>query len=139
MKRKGIEINADVYHAHEPQSLYIAQEISSENGAKVIYDAHEPWINIPKKDALLRKVLLPKLEYLISANQVTRGDLLFHNHTLKTEVVYNCSSPAVFPPAYDPSKLSDPIIVHEGSMRFDRGLKEIIEVVRILKQNPSHN
>ncbi|MBL4653930.1 MAG: glycosyltransferase [Flavobacteriales bacterium] len=133
MIKVGISIGADVYHAHEPQSLYIAQEIETEIETNVIYDAHEPWINAHKKDALLRKVLLPKLKFLISANQVTRGDLLFHNHNLKSEVIYNCSSPKVFPPKFDKSKLENPILVHEGNMRFDRGLKEIIEVMRLLK------
>ena len=131
----GIVLNADVYHAHEPQSLYIAQKIEENITTKVIYDAHEPWINGPRKDALLRKVLLPKLKFLISANQATRGDLLFHNHNLKTEVIYNCSSPAVFPPYFNKKKIENPIIVHEGSMRFDRGLKEIIEVIRLLKKD----
>ncbi|MBL4624062.1 MAG: glycosyltransferase [Flavobacteriales bacterium] len=133
MIRVGISLAAEVYHAHEPQSLYIAQQIAKKTDAKVIYDAHEPWINSPKKDAVLRKVLLPKLKFLISANQITRGDLLFHNHNLKSEVIYNCASSLVFPPEFNEEKLRNPIIVHEGSMRFDRGLKEIIEVVRLLK------
>ena len=132
----GIGLNADVYHAHEPQSLYIAQKIEENIKTKVIYDAHEPWINAHKKDALLRTILLPKLKYLISANQITRGDLVFHNHKIKSEVVYNCSSPDVFFPDFNPEKLKSPIIVHEGSMKFDRGLKEIIEVIKFLK--PKH-
>jgi hypothetical protein len=132
----GIELNADVYHAHEPQSLYIAQKIEENITTKVIYDAHEPWINAHKKDALLRTILLPKLKYLISANQITRGDLVFHNHQIKSEVVYNCSSPDVFFPEFNQEKLKTPVIVHEGSMKFDRGLKEIIEVIKCLK--PKH-
>ena len=132
----GIELNADVYHAHEPQSLYIAQKIEENITTKVIYDAHEPWINAHKKDALLRTILLPKLKYLISANQITRGDLVFHNHQIKSEVVYNCSSPDVFFPEFNQEKLKTPVIVHEGNMKFDRGLKEIIEVIKCLK--PKH-
>lgn len=136
MIKKGIEIGAEVYHAHEPQSLYIAQKIEENITTKVIYDAHEPWINAHKKDALLRTILLPKLKYLISANQITRGDLVFHNHQIKSEVVYNCSSPDVFFPEFNQEKLKTPVIVHEGSMKFDRGLKEIIEVIKCLK--PKH-
>lgn len=130
----GITLKADDYHAHEPQSLYIAQKIEEETKCKIVYDAHEPWLNIPRKDRLLRSLLLPKLKYLIAANGITRGDLLFHNHNIKSEVILNCSVPELFIPQLKPEKFNTPIIVHEGSLWFDRGLKEIIEAIRMLKK-----
>jgi hypothetical protein len=41
---KAGEIAADVYHAHEPQTAFIGMQIQKNTNAKLIYDAHEPWI-----------------------------------------------------------------------------------------------
>ena len=36
--KKSIEINADIYHLHDPELLRIARKLKDE---KIIYDAHE--------------------------------------------------------------------------------------------------
>ena len=61
--------------------------------------------------------------------------MLFCNHQLKTEVIYNCSNPDIFPHTLNEQKLDNIIIAHEGSLWFDRGLKEIIEVIRLLSKD----
>jgi|GEM_PF-1365428 len=132
---KGIEINADVYHAHEPASLYIAQVIAKKNGAKVILDAHESWRGGTRKEELLKKICLPKLLYLISANHITRGALLHLNPYLKTEVIYNYAHPDLFPYTPDPHKYFTPIIVHDGYLPFNRGLIQMLDAIRKLKIN----
>ena len=38
--RKAVELNADVYHLHDPELLRIALKLKRK-GKKVIYDAHE--------------------------------------------------------------------------------------------------
>lgn len=135
---QGIKVNAAVYHAHEPLSAYIGIKIQNKTNAKIIYDAHEPWLNFPIKDRLIRKQTLYKLKYIITANQITREYMLLHNHQLKTEVIYNCSQPDIFKPHFDEKKLDNIIIVHEGHLLFNRGLKDIIEVIKLLKNdNPN--
>ncbi len=129
--KKAIEINAEVYHAHEPQTAFIGLKIQSHTKAKLIYDAHEPWIfSRSLKEGLLKILCLSKLKNIITANQITQQTLLKENPKLNTEVIYNCS-PSFFIQYRKENK--DIIICHEGALWFNRGLKLIVEALIILK------
>ena len=129
--KKAIEINAEVYHAHEPQTAFIGLKIQSHTKAKLIYDAHEPWIfSRSIKEGLLKILCLSKLKNIITANQITQQTLLKENPKLNTEVIYNCS-PSFFIQYRKENK--DIIICHEGALWFNRGLKLIVEALIILK------
>ncbi|MBC8267082.1 MAG: glycosyltransferase [Flavobacteriales bacterium] len=129
---KAIAINAEVYHAHEPQTAFIGLKIQKKTDAKFIYDAHEPWIfSRSIKEWILKKLCLPKLKNIISANQITGQSLLKENPNLNTEVIYNCS-PSFF--TNHQKENTEVIICHEGSLWFNRGLKLIVEVLVILKK-----
>ncbi len=150
---KGTKLSADIYHCHEAWSLYAAIQIKKNLAAKgkksqIIYDVHEfpvassPLIKSWIYRLALRKTLerfykkaLPHTDYVITANQITRGYLLALNRFIQTGVIYNCPSPAIFkePPVRVESK-DKVTICHEGSLGFSRGLREMIEVVKILKQ-----
>ncbi len=128
---KAKEINADVYHAHEPQTAFIGLKIQSQTKAKLIYDAHEPWIfSRSAKEWILKILCLSKLKNIITANQITQQTLLKENPKLNTEVIYNCS-PSFFIQYRKENK--DIIICHEGALWFNRGLKLIVEALIILK------
>ena len=128
---KAGEIAADVYHAHEPQTAFIGIKIQRKKNSKLIYDAHEPWIfSRSAKEWILKKLCLPKLKNIITANQITQQSLLKENPNLHTEVIYNCS-PAFFEEYQKENK--EVIICHEGSLWFNRGLKLIIKALVILK------
>ena len=88
---KAIEINADVYHAHEPQTAFIGLKIQQKTNAKLIYDAHEPWIfSRSIKEWILKKKCISELKNIITANAITQTSLLKQNSNLNTTVVYNC-------------------------------------------------
>lgn len=133
--RKAVAVDADVYHAHEPFSLYIAMQVQKQTGAKVVFDSHESWRSGSPKEMYIKKRFVPHLKYLITANQITRGSLLHLNKDLHTEVIYNCADPVLFGSEFNQDKLSEPIIVHEGAIPFNRGLKEIIEMLKMLKKD----
>lgn len=131
--KKATDINADVYHAHEPQTAYIGLKIQKNTGAKLIYDAHEPWIfSRSIKEWLLKKICLPRLNNIITANKITEQSFLKNNPNLNTTVIYNCS-PNFFND-YKTENL-EPIICHEGALWFNRGLRLIIKSLIILKQS----
>ena len=53
--KKAIEINADIYHLHDPELFRIALKLKKRN-KKVIYDAHE---DLPRQ--ILTKHWIPKI------------------------------------------------------------------------------
>lgn len=129
---KAKEINADVYHAHEPQTAFIGLKIQKQTNAKLIYDAHEPWIfSRSIKEWILKKLCLNKLQNIITANAITQEALLKENTSLNTAVIYNCS-PDFF--TKHRKENSEIIICHEGALWFNRGLKMIVEALIILKK-----
>ena len=129
---KAKEINADVYHAHEPQTAFIGLKIKKQTNAKLIYDAHEPWIfSRSIKEWFLKKLTLSKLKNIISANSITQQSLLKENLKLNIEVIYNCS-PTFF--NQHRKERNEVIICHEGALWFNRGLKLIVDALIILKK-----
>lgn len=124
----AVDEMADAYHAHEPQSYYLALKIAGKNGARVVFDAHESWLTGPLKDKYIKWRYLHKLKYLISANSLTRNRLIARNTSIKSEVIYNAS--VIQPKAYQAVK--EIIIAHEGSFPFNRGLKLFLEGIGLL-------
>ncbi|MCH8905351.1 MAG: glycosyltransferase [Bacteroidetes bacterium] len=135
MIARGIELNADVYHAHEPAAYYIGLKIQKRIETKLIFDQHESWKKGTFKERYIKKYYLKDLKYFISANEITRGNVLHLNQKINAEVIYNYVHPGYYVPSFNEKKLDDPIIVHEGILPFNRGLKDIIEMMRLLKKN----
>ncbi|MEM7163027.1 MAG: glycosyltransferase [Bacteroidota bacterium] len=128
--QKGVEENAAVYHAHEPQSYWLALQIAKQNGAKVVFDAHESWRTGSPKDMLIKRRQLRHLKYLIAANPLTVSHLKKFNPKIQSEVIYNAS--IIGQQAFNESQ--EIVIVHEGSFPFNRGLKLMLTALKILKE-----
>ncbi|MEE2700163.1 MAG: glycosyltransferase [Bacteroidota bacterium] len=130
--KTAIDIDAEVYHAHEPQTAFIGLKIQKQTNAKLIYDAHEPWIfSRSIKEWVLKKLCLKKLKNIITANAITQQTLLKENPNINIAVIFNCS-PSFF--SQYRKENSEIIICHEGALLFNRGLKMIMEALIILKE-----
>jgi glycosyltransferase involved in cell wall biosynthesis len=132
--RKGISINPDAYHAHEPISMYLAMQMRKKTGAKVVFDSHESWMGGTRKEQALKRLYLKDLQYLITANTITRGHHLCLNPALHTEVIYNFPDPEVFNLPFDEHKLYEVKIAHDGLLFFNRGLRDMVKVMEKLKE-----
>jgi glycosyltransferase involved in cell wall biosynthesis len=145
---KGIQIKADVYHCHEIWSLYVGIQIKRMLAKKgissnLVYDVHEfssarhtnhPVDNITGRIvAAFERKSLDYVDYVITANYITRGYLLSLNRFIKTEVLDNCPDMSIFQEAEKKHKNDVITICHEGMLHFNRGLREMLEVMNILK------
>jgi glycosyltransferase involved in cell wall biosynthesis len=150
-----MEQEADVYHCHDEWALYAGVQIRRElekhgKKPKLIHDVQEypgavyPAPNIFRHlyDRLLRKIsrhfamgALKCVDYIITANQISRGYYLAINRFLQTEVIYNCPVLSIFKDAARKEKKDRIVICHEGFLWFRRGLREMIEAMKMLKKH----
>ena len=151
LSRLAAHLKADVYHAHEPDlSLAIAARakyLLAKQGfrAHVVHDMHEYPPGEPadkclkplKFPILLAHILWNKLsmkwvDQVFTANSIVRGYTLALSYRMSADTLYNAPSLKLFP---QPTAKSWPangerlLLCHEGSLPFDRGLKEMVEAV----------
>lgn len=144
-------LKADVYHAHEPDlSLAIAvraKYLLAKQGfpAHIVHDMHEyppggPTDKSPqllKFPILLAHILWNKLsmkwvDQVFTANNIVRGYALSLSYRMSVDVLYNAPILKLFPqPAtkFWSEKEENLLFCHEGSLPFNRGLKEMVEAV----------
>ena len=82
---KAKEINAEIYHLHDPELLRIANKLKK-LGAKVIYDAHE---DLPRQ--IQSKPYLNKL----SANLLSYGIEIYENYVISSLDVVVAATPYI--------------------------------------------
>jgi len=134
---KALEINADVYHAHEPESFYIGLQIAKRNNAKVVFDSHESYTTGTPKEIWIKNQYLADLQYLISANHITRGYLVSNHHHIKSTVIYNAAQNRFYPNHIRENKPDRIVIAHDGYLPFNRGLKEMLNAIfQVYQKHP---
>jgi len=127
---KACETQADVFVAHEAQSIFIARKCAEKTGGVYVFDSHESLhLTSPKAKYAIRKEM-PRMPYFTSANSITQDAILAFNPKAISEVIYNASPIPSTPVRKDLS----PLIVHEGSLPFNRGLELMMEAFVLLKK-----
>jgi glycosyltransferase involved in cell wall biosynthesis len=149
--KKGLEIDADIYHAHEISSAYAAvkiKQLKQKQGktVKVVYDVHEYYPDVysslvASQDDYREKhkqmiinfdaTILPYCDLVITVSEAIRGYLLQLYPKANIEVIKNV--PKLRKETSKMVKNHFPIVCYEGHVRFDRGLKELIEITKELK------
>ena len=121
---------ASIFVAHEAQSITIARKAAEKNKGLYVFDAHESIHVENPKERLALKTEIHALQYLTCANSITLETLLDKASIKISEVIYNAS----LIPASAVNDSQSPVIVHEGSLPFNRGLKLMMEAMVILKE-----
>jgi len=155
LSRLAADLRADVYHAHEPDlSLAIAiraKKLLAKQGLHkcVVHDMHEYPPGQPADEAprllklpillvhiLWNKFSMKWVDQVFTANNIVRGYALVLSYRMSVDTLYNTPSLKLFPqPATKswPAKGEKLLLCHEGSLPFDRGLKEMVEAVCCLR------
>jgi len=159
LSKIAADLKADVYHAHEPDlSLLIAVRaknmlLKQGHRAMVVHDIHEypPGAVADSYPQFLKFLvnlahilwdwfLIKRVDQVFTANSIVRGYALTLSYRINADVLYNGPRVALFPQVprkYCPDEGEKIILCHEGSMPFNRGLKEMLAAVHYLRDKVS--
>lgn len=141
---KAIELNPQIVHCNDLDSLWAGYLVKQKTGAKLVFDAHEFWLDmglkVPKPFILAYKLsekyLLKKIDAYVTVNQPIlekTENYYAHKFTVPAEVVYNCPNyEKVGFKKPDPRKIK---VLYQGRYARNRGLEQLAEAARYLPDN----
>ena len=146
MTRRGSRLQADVYHCHELESLWVAGRIAARGGAKLVYDAHEfyadrfaerlpVWMRPPARFALNvgERVLCRNADHVVTVSEELAAKFGGWGH--RVAVVENLAlevgSPEGSPPIQRGNE--ETIGIYVGGLYRERGILEIVKAISIAR------
>lgn len=134
------EINADVYHAHEPDSLQVAVNLKKSLGAKIVYDSHEYYPEAFSEHFRYGKALATKAVYLFEKRLGKQADCIISVNDIlvnkfkkyNKNVLLLPNYPILWNGDFEKQLSSKPTFVYAGGLREDRGIFKILEAVNII-------
>ncbi|MFD0958300.1 hypothetical protein [Paenibacillus chungangensis] len=118
----SLAADGDVYHAHEPATLYeavVAKQLLRQQGkqVKVIYDAHEL-----EEDTPLLKKLMSVTDHLITVSESIREIYKMRYPEVPVSVIYNSPFYADQQTTGDSTSLDKPFTIgYEGNLSLEKG------------------
>lgn len=134
---------ADVYHAHDLNTLPVAWRAKKRFGGKLVYDSHELYTEITGLSALERwlwrkveSLLIQDCESVLTVNESIAKELEKRYNVPRPYVIMNCPKIIRFPvrqgnlirQALDLDS-HEPIILYQGGFAPHRGLENLIEAM----------
>jgi len=140
--KAALKTEADIYHFHDPDLLFVGAILKYFTKKPVIYDNHDPYI-----EAILQREWIPG--WLRPAVSRIFGQIeKFLSQTLSAVIVANDSQQARFPqatlirnyPDLEPfaqisnesNRAESSYIIHAGTLTEARGVFELVEIARLL-------
>lgn len=143
----GLNLRADVYHCHEPESLIVALKLKKRLGCKVIFDSHEMYAAslaqkfpemfqpaISSLYSMYEKIKVSKCDYALGASWAISDYLSGIIGSERTETILNCTPEDIFGEVPERKWSDETIICHEGNLPFERGLKTMVKAVEIVSK-----
>lgn len=139
---QGLKVKADVYHAHDLDTLLAGYVCSRIRRAKLIYDSHEIATDKTGLKArffwrLLERTLINKADRVIFTT-FTRANFTARKYRIKLpEVVSNCTDNHEMVRQVDLRELLSidrklKIVLYQGGIQVGRGLEQLVEAVPFL-------
>ena len=142
----GLELDPDVFHSHDLNTLYIGWQCAAKTGAKLVYDSHELATERNRMDTKWRKWAmwnerrgLPKADALISGSPAWIPFLVDLYGSVPSPAIDIINVPEYVEevPVWDlRSELSlapdVPIILYQGSIQENRGIEQAMEATLML-------
>jgi len=144
-KKLAVSFKADIYHAHDLNTILPAYLAAKKNRAKLVYDSHELYTerNTLIKESALSKWMIRKFEMFL----IRKADAVITvNHSIAVELanLYKIPVPYVVMNCPDNRSAASnnllreriglngnkKIILYLGSITFNRGLEESITAMR---------
>jgi glycosyltransferase involved in cell wall biosynthesis len=150
--RRGLQHDADIYHAHEISSAYAAikvKQLKAREGirVKVVYDVHELFPSLYSdvvaaqdeyREAyrdiirILEQRFVASSDLVITVSESIRTYLLeLHDHP-NVHLIKNVPLLRAGEVSGGTETKKFPLVCYEGHIRFERGLKELVEAAAIL-------
>lgn len=143
--RAALKEDADIYHFHDPELIPVGVRLSSK-GKKVIYDVHEdlprqvlakPWIVpflrriVGIGAQLVENICVRHIDRIVTVTSTIADRFpdnkttIVHNYPILEELTDTDS---------EPYQERCPIVVYVGGITVIRGIKEMIEAIRLLPE-----
>jgi glycosyltransferase involved in cell wall biosynthesis len=130
---------ADVWHAHDLNTLPVALAAARRHGGRVVYDSHEIFVEAGATARLPRVVRAAlrgrerawaaRADAIVTVNDSVAATLREALGRLDVSVVRNCAEPPVGPSPLRAAigvTLADPVLIYHGSMTVGRGLELLV-------------
>ncbi|CDF57738.1 glycosyltransferase family 4 protein [Thermobrachium celere] len=135
------EINADIYHAHEPDSFQVAVKLKKELGCKIIYDSHEYHPEGFAEHFKFGRSIIKKVIYLYEKHLGKQADAIISVNELLINKFKRYNNNVVMLPNYpvlneikiEKEYEKKPMFVYIGGLREDRGILKILEAIELIK------
>lgn len=143
MFKLGLEIGADVYHAHEPDSFQVALKLKRKTGAKAIYDSHEYHPEAFSEHFSIGGKLVTKAIYLYEKSNAVHADYIISVNDILVNKFKGYNSNVELIPNYPVLKNADlwkeyndkTTFIYIGRMTEDRGIMKILEGIKYVKHD----
>ena len=150
-KKLAESLKADIYHAHDLNTLIPAYWAAKKTNAKTVYDSHELFTEIQIWGRIeryfyrkLEAFIIKRVDKVITINNSIAGELVKRYHIEYPKVIVNCPPPLKRGEAnaYDSVlrnaagiPLDKRLVLYQGGFTQYRGLEELIEAFTYLDES----
>lgn len=141
MYKLALSVNAQVYHAHEPDSFQVATKLKERLGSKIIYDSHEYHPEGFAEHFVIGKQLVKKIVGYYEKKLSKKSDFIISVNSLLVDKFKNYNDNVALLPNYpvleneenENNHAEVPTFVYVGGISKERGILKVLESIQYVK------